>query len=1315
MKLPDLFRGRWTVEVAALLFFLALALVFFAPVLFGNATLLPLDNLYRFPPWQSYAASFGVGQPHNTLLDDLVLENYPWKKFILDSLKAGELPLWNPYIFAGQPFLAAGQSGALYPPGVIFLLLPLTLAYGVFAALHFWIAAASMYFLARVHGLRPLPAALSGVVYAFSGFMVVSVVFPMVISAAAWLSAILATLELTLREEERRRAGDRSFSQARQVLWLLVSAILIGLQFLAGHVEISYYILLVLGMYAAWRIIPALFAAGRFRERVARFARPAVLFAAALLLGAGLAAVQLVPLYELVQRNFRSGSVSYDQVAGWALPLRQVATFLIPDLFGNPAHHSYLDVFDLTIRTAPTGTIFWGIKNYVEAGSYVGILPLALALLAAIWAVATAVPRGRAALQVPLEANWASAKGEESSGGTGLRNKEGQFPGSRPGAVLFFVVLAILALLFAFGTPLYALLFYLLPGYNQLHTAFRWVFPYTLSVAFLAGVGLQLMTCADWKPILRRLIEWGLVIGGAAVIIGLALSLIWPAPFLRVADWVVAHDRAQAVFETGRVFWSYEFRPLLLFGLFAFLAGLVLRLARSRRLFAGRAPWRVLAIAVVVLDLFLAGIGFNPSADSRLLLFTPPAVRFLESDPTLFRIASYDKPDEKMFNANAGMYFGLSDIRGYDSIIPRQYVEFMSALAPQDELLYNRIAPFYNYEALSSPLLNLLNVKYVLSTRTVPNPGYRLVYDREIKIYENTRVLPRAFLVSRARVIQDRPALLDALKSLDPANEVLLEQEAPPVGSGEGTLPLPVVQKYSGSEVVLQTQAEQPAYLVLADSYFPGWVAQIDGQDTPIYRADGNFRAVVVPAGDHTLRFKYSPLSLKIGAFGSLVAAVIILLGLVALAWQRLTGLQLSGETGQVRTIARNSIVPMASSFITQGVNFLFALVMLRILGPENVGRYTFAVTVWLFASSITEFGLGILMTREVARDRSQANRYLTNTALLRTALTLLALIPLALFVGIYVAFFNLSADTVIAILLLWVSLFPVNLAASFSYLFNAHERFEYPTAVSLSTVLLSVVLQLAALLAGFGIVGLAAVSIISNTFTLVVLFHLVRAILFRPRWEPDRALLRWMFHESYPLMMNNLLSSLFFRIDVLLLKPLTSDTVLGYYSTAYRFINALNFIPSNFTLAIFPLLSRQAASARDAMLRALLVSLKLLLWVSIPITVASVFIARELILLFGGPAYLPDSQIALQWLIWFLPFSFVNSVVHYVLIALDQQRFLTKAFLIGLGFNIIANLIAIPLLSYRGAALVTVLSEVALLIPFYYSLRKHLAPLPVL
>jgi O-antigen/teichoic acid export membrane protein len=130
-------------------------------------------------------------------------------------------------------------------------------------------------------------------------------------------------------------------------------------------------------------------------------------------------------------------------------------------------------------------------------------------------------------------------------------------------------------------------------------------------------------------------------------------------------------------------------------------------------------------------------------------------------------------------------------------------------------------------------------------------------------------------------------------------------------------------------------------------------------------------------------------------------------------------------------------------------------------------------------------------------------------------------------------------------------------------------------------------------------------------------------------------------------------------------------------------------------------------------MLRAYILSLKMLLWIAMPLTVGTIFIARELIMIFGGDAYLPDSAIALQVLIWFLPFSFINSVTHYVLIALGQQRFLTKAFIVGVTFNIIANLIAIPPLSYVGASLVTIFSEMVLLIPFYYSVQKNLASVP--
>jgi hypothetical protein len=114
--------------VAALL--LALAALFFAPVILGGATLVPFDNLFRFPPWRAFAAEFGVTTPYNELASDLLLENYAWKKFIVESLRAREIPLWNPYLFAGVPFLAAGQHSALYPFSILFYLLPLPRAFG---------------------------------------------------------------------------------------------------------------------------------------------------------------------------------------------------------------------------------------------------------------------------------------------------------------------------------------------------------------------------------------------------------------------------------------------------------------------------------------------------------------------------------------------------------------------------------------------------------------------------------------------------------------------------------------------------------------------------------------------------------------------------------------------------------------------------------------------------------------------------------------------------------------------------------------------------------------------------------------------------------------------------------------------------------------------------------------------------------------------------------------------------------------------------------------------------------------------------------
>ena len=111
-------------------------LIFFFPQTLGGRTLIPADNLFQWEPYKSLADEHNVDMPHNALLSDLLLENAAWKGFIRESAANGDLPLWQPYIAGGTPFLAAGQSQALYPLTALFLILPTWLAFGWFTVMN---------------------------------------------------------------------------------------------------------------------------------------------------------------------------------------------------------------------------------------------------------------------------------------------------------------------------------------------------------------------------------------------------------------------------------------------------------------------------------------------------------------------------------------------------------------------------------------------------------------------------------------------------------------------------------------------------------------------------------------------------------------------------------------------------------------------------------------------------------------------------------------------------------------------------------------------------------------------------------------------------------------------------------------------------------------------------------------------------------------------------------------------------------------------------------------------------------------------------
>jgi O-antigen/teichoic acid export membrane protein len=285
--------------------------------------------------------------------------------------------------------------------------------------------------------------------------------------------------------------------------------------------------------------------------------------------------------------------------------------------------------------------------------------------------------------------------------------------------------------------------------------------------------------------------------------------------------------------------------------------------------------------------------------------------------------------------------------------------------------------------------------------------------------------------------------------------------------------------------------------------------------------------------------------------------------------------------------------------------------------------------------------------------------------------------------------------------------------------LFQAYEKHEMPAAITSISTLLKVTLGTLALMVGWGIVGLAGVSIVTNLVTLTILLALAARLFFRPYWENDRRLQRHMIVESFPLMLNHLLATLFFQVDIILLEAfrnrrgVSGDVIVGWYSWAYKGIMTLNVIPSFFTFAIFPVMSRQAREDRAALSVTYHLAIKLLVVLALPAAMAMTLLARPFIAILGGDAFLPDSAIALQLMVWSIPIGWINSVTNYVLIAVDQQRFLTRAFVVGLVFNLAANALFIYPYDYRAAAIVTIFSELVLLISFYAGIRRHLAPVP--
>src|SRR5438270_1413771 len=285
----------WSVspDASAAVGLLAASLVFYYPLVFLGRALVDYDAFVYF---------------------------YPQRVFLARSLLSGRIPLWDPDLFLGAPFLANPQTAVLYPPSWLFVFGSVQAVYAAQLVLHAFLAAFFTYLLIRhAFGAMPLAAAVGGLAYAFGGFAVGQVGHLNQISAAAWLPAVLFAYH--------------RFAATQRVYWLALGALALGLQLLAGHPQETYMTLIVLAVFglvtAPWRDM---------RQLVGCVTGGAAMCA----LGAGLAAAQLLPTLELTPLSIRGDGVNWADAVAGSMPSYLAVRALLPPYWISVANTEYL-------------------------------------------------------------------------------------------------------------------------------------------------------------------------------------------------------------------------------------------------------------------------------------------------------------------------------------------------------------------------------------------------------------------------------------------------------------------------------------------------------------------------------------------------------------------------------------------------------------------------------------------------------------------------------------------------------------------------------------------------------------------------------------------------------------------------------------------------------------------------------------------------------------------------------------------------------------------------------------------------------------
>lgn len=389
------------------------------------------------------------------------------------------------------------------------------------------------------------------------------------------------------------------------------------------------------------------------------------------------------------------------------------------------------------------------------------------------------------------------------------------------------------------------------------------------------------------------------------------------------------------------------------------------------------------------------------------------------------------------------------------------------------------------------------------------------------------------------------------------------------------------------------------------------------------------------------------------------------------------------------RKIAYNIVISGAAKVLSIALA-LFAIGLLaRYLGPEGFGKYTIALAFFGFFAAIGDLGLHSIAVREISRKDAD------ETKILSKIFTLRLIVSSVIFslVGLFVWFLPYPLETRQAIFIVAGAFI---FATSYTFLNSLFQKKLAMDRVALAE-LIGKVLQMGVIIAlvrydlGFIYSVLAVLLAMVSNFILIYLFSR-KFITLTLSWDP--AYWKAFLKKSYPMGISAVATFLYFKIDTILLSLYQGEFAVGIYGAAYKIIETLVFFPAMVIGLVMPLFSRYIFTDREVFLKTANITVKFFLLLIIPLVICVQFLAPEIIAIVAGDQFSASVPL-LKILIFALAAIFFAQVFINIVIASNNQKTLMYILVAAACFNIVANLIFIPLYSYTGAAFVSVATEI--------------------